>query len=340
MLHIFFIVFAKTNLGTFLCKQYILTMLTEKVQNSSKIFICERCNYNTVRESQYKRHLLTAKHKNLTNLTEKVPKGSKDILCECCNRQYKSRMGLWQHQQKCGAIVDKGDEIVHKNTPDMNVFVNILKQNEEFKELMVEQSKQIHEQQQEIQDLHKHLIHAVKHTGNTIQNQTINNTHQKFNLNFFLNEQCKDAINMSEFLENMELDMEDLTETSRLGYVGGISRILVNKLRELDTYKRPLHCTDMKRETLYIRENDEWSKEENSKEKLKEIVDKISNKNCRNIKQWTDEHPDYSIFDSPENMEYVKLTSAVLGGLGDQETRQFQEKVVKNVVKEVMINKL
>ena len=205
-----------------------------------------------------------------------------------------------------------------------------MKQNQEFKELLTEQ-------QQEIQDLHKQLIDTVKYTGNTV-NQTINNN-QKFNLNFFLNEQCKDAINMSEFIENMELDLEDLTETGRLGYVGGISRILINKLQELDIYKRPLHCTDMKRETLYIKNNDEWTKENNSKDALNGLVNKVSNRNCRNIKQWTDEHPDYQVFDSPENMDYVRLTQAVLGGLGEQECKQFKDKVIRNVIKEVMVNK-
>ena len=192
---------------------------------------------------------------------------------------------------------------------------------------------------QEIQTLHKQLIENVKYTGKTVNN-TINHNNQKFNLNFFLNEQCKDAINMSEFIENMKLDIEDLTETSRLGYVGGISRILVNKLQELDIYKRPLHCTDIKRETLYIRENDEWSKENDSKKALKGLVDKVSNKNCRNIKQWTEQHPGYEIFDSPENMDYVRLTQAVLGGLGEQECKQFKDKIIRNVIKEVMVNKL
>ena len=145
---------------------------------------------------------------------------------------------------------------------------------------------------------------------------------------------------MSEFIESMQLDMEDLTETGRLGYVGGISRILVNKLQELDIYKRPLHCTDVKRETLYIRNNDEWSKENNTKDALKGLVDKVSNKNCKNIKKWTDEHPEYQVFDSPENMDYVQLTQAILGGMGELETRQFKDKIIRSVIKEVMINKL
>ena len=138
----------------------------------------------------------------------------------------------------------------------------------------------------------------------------------------------------------MTLDLEDLTETGRLGYVDGISRILVNKLQELDIYKRPLHCTDVKRETLYIRDNDEWSKEDNSKQKMNELVNKVANKNCKNIHQWTEEHPGYEVFDSPENMEYVRLTQTVLGGLGDHECKQFRNKITRNVIKEVMVSRL
>ena len=201
-------------------------------------------------------------------------------------------------------------------------MLELIKQNQEFKELIVEQNKQLVELAQK------------PTTSNTINNN------QNFNLNFFLNEQCKDAINMSEFIENMTLDLEDLTETGRLGYVGGISRILVNKLQELDIYKRHLHCTDIKRETLYIRENDEWSKEDNSKQKMNELVNKVANKNCKNIHQWTEEHPGYEVFDSPENMEYVRLTQTVLGGLGDHECKQFRNKITRNVIKEVMVSRL
>jgi|UniRef100_A0A6C0ISW1 hypothetical protein len=301
---------------------------------NAEIFNCENCNFICSKKSNYNKHLLTAKHQKLTFVNKKMPKNAEPLVCEFCKKHYKSRVGLWKHKQRCSDnnnTVLINDVTTTKTSPDMNVFVDLLKQNQEFKELLTEQ-------QQEIHGLHRQLIDAVKHTGNNIQNQTINHN-QNFNLNFFLNEQCKDAINMSEFLENMELDIEDLTETGRLGYVGGISRILINKLREMDTYKRPLHCTDMKRETLYIRENDEWLKENNSKEKLKEIVDKVSNKNCKNIKKWTDEHSEYNVFDSPQNQEYLKVSNAALGGFGEQETKQFRDKIIRNVIKEVMVNK-
>ena len=244
-------------------------------------------------------------------------------------------MGLWQHRQKCSVNeADMCEEEQQEIPLDKTLFVELLKQNQtlitsnkEFKELIIEQ-------QQENQELQKQLLEVVK------EGKVINNTqNNKFNLNFFLNEQCKDAINMSEFMENMTLDMEDLTETGRLGFVNGISRIFVNKLRELDTYKRPLHCTDLKRETLYIRENDSWSKEENSKEKLRELVNRVANKNCKTMRLWTAENPNYTEMDSLENQEFMKLSDAVLGGFGEQESKQFRDKIIRSVIKEVFVCK-
>ena len=313
-------------------------MLTKKLLKVAHNFYCKDCDYSTSKLSSYKKHLSTAKHIKLTNLTEKVAKvapRSEKHICEFCNKEYKSRMGLWQHRQKCGASeADIGEEEQQEVPLDKTLFVELLKQNQtlitsnkEFKELIIEQ-------QQENQELQKQLLEVVK------EGKVINNTqNNKFNLNFFLNEQCKDAINMSEFMENMTLDMEDLTETGRLGFVNGISRIFVNKLRELDTYKRPLHCTDLKRETLYIRENDSWSKEENSKEKLRELVNRVANKNCKTMRLWTAENPNYTEMDSLENQEFMKLSDAVLGGFGEQESKQFRDKIIRSVIKEVFVCK-
>ena len=310
-------------------------MFTDFTPKKPLIFECIKCAFTTSNKKDYSRHLSTAKHKKFTECTHFTPKNPTAHICDICEKQYKSRMGLWKHKQKCVTnekeIMIQSQELEETilNTENPNNFdtmMELIKQNQEFKELIVEQNKQLIELAQKPTTLNNH-------------NQTIHNN-QKFNLNFFLNEQCKDAINMSDFLEGMTLDLEDLTETGRLGYVGGISRIFINKLRELDTYKRPLHCTDMKRETLYIRENDEWSKEENSKQTLNSIVNRVANKNCKTIQQWTDEHPDYIVMDSPENQEFMKLSQAILGGFGEQESKQFQDKVVKNVIKEVMVSKL
>ena len=328
-------------------------MEKNKSQKIPLFFECKKCNYNTSSKKDYNKHLLTRKH-NLEINGNKWK--SKNPTCEKCEKPFKTASGLWKHQQKCckSSIPDASTKTCAQSAEMLDIeseiskldILTILKQNQElltsnqeFKQLMIDQSKQIQEQQDENQQLQKQLIEAVKVGGSHIENQTINNN-QKFNLNFFLNEQCKDAINMSDFINNMELDIEDLTETGRLGYVGGISRILINKLQELDIYKRPLHCTDMKRETLYIKENDEWSKENNSKDKMTNLISKVANKNCRNISKWTDTHPEYQVFDSFDNMEYIRLTQAVLGGLGEQECKQFKDKIIRGVIKEVMVNKI
>lgn len=308
-----------------------------KTPKNAKIFYCEKCNFKCSKNSDWNRHIVTAKHKKEINGNDWKPKKR---TCEYCEKSFKTASGLWKHEQKCYRLHEPPEQPQEPSTKptDSTMIIELLKQNQEFKEMMLEQSKQIQETQQENQELQKQLIEAVK-VGQHIENQTNINNNQKFNLNFFLNEQCKDALNMSEFIENMELDLEDLTETGRLGYVGGISRILVNKLQELDIYKRPLHCTDLKRETLYIKDNDEWEKQVNSKEKMSKIIGQVANKNCRNIHKWEQENPGYEVFDSPENMEYINLTQAVLGGFSDQETKQFKDKIIRSVIKEVVVNK-
>ena len=314
-------------------------MLTDFTPKNAEKYYCKNCDFRCSKKSDWTRHLTTAKHKKLTNLTNFTPKNAAPNMhtCEVCSKQYKSRMGLWGHKKKCisqtkselTADTKQTKNSMLSHTNDNSAMMELLKQNQEFKELLIEQ-------QQENQELQKQLLEAVKE-GKHITNNT---QHNKFNLNFFLNEQCKDAINMSEFLENMTLDLEDLTETGRLGYVNGISRILVNKLREMDTYKRPLHCTDLKRETLYIRDNDVWEKEENSNLKLKELVDRVANKNCKTMKQWTEIHPHYSEMDTPDNQEFMKLSDTILGGFGEQESKQFRDRIIRSVIKEVVVNKI
>ena len=319
---------------------------------NAEIYSCNKCNFICSKKSNYDKHLTTAKHKSATKPQPKNAEKCR-FICEACNKEYKDRTGLWRHSKKClyqppeenlyetleiDANIDVDNDIV-PSTNNSNILLELVKQNQElmtsnqeFKELMVEQQKDNHE-------LQKQLVDSVKHSSQTITNNTINNN-QKFNLNVFLNEQCKDAMNMSDFLENMTLDIEDLTETGRLGYVNGISRILVNKLREIDTYKRPLHCTDLKRETLYIRENDEWSKEDNSKQTIKNLVDRVANKNCKTMRQWTEIHPNYTEMDTPDNQEFMKLSDAILGGFGEQESKLFRDKIIRSVIKDVTVNKM
>ena len=308
-------------------------MVVKKSPKISKTFYCKSCDYICSKQSEFNKHMVTAKHKMIVNGSKKISKISKtnNNEYECvCGKTYKYDSGYYRHKKTCRSInlpVDSNSHVKEDVDGSVNntttTMMELIRQNQEFKELIVEQNK--------------HLLELSQKPTTT--NNTINNNNQKFNLNFFLNEQCKDAINMSEFLENMTLDIEDLTETGRLGYVGGISRIFINKLREMDTYKRPLHCTDLKRETLYIRENDEWFKENDSKKKFNDIIAHVANKNCKTIKQWTEEHPNYNQVDTQENIEYVMLCQAMLGGFGEQENRQHRDRIVRNLIKEVIVNK-
>ena len=319
-------------------------MTTKKTPKNAKVFECKLCNFKCSKKCDFDRHLNTRKHKKTTDDNTKNADIVNTYKCSHCNKIYSDRVSLWRHKQKC-VLVPEEEEEEEEKPSNSNILLELVKQNQElmtsnqeFKELMIEQQK-------ENQELHKQLVENGKQVGQHITNNTNNsnntiNNNQKFNLNFFLNEQCKDAMNMSDFLDNMTLDIEDLTETGRLGFVNGISRILVNKLRELDTYKRPLHCTDLKRETLYIRENDVWEKEDNSKQKIKDLVDRVANKNCKTMQQWTEIHPDYTEMDTPENQEFMKLSDAVLGGFGEQESKQFRDKVIRSVIKEVTVNKM
>jgi hypothetical protein len=310
-------------------------MVIKNVPKSSNNFVCEMCDYYTSRSSQYKRHLMTAKHIMVTNGNKK---SSKAITCEC-GKQYKHLSGLSRHKKNCIIETEQvlpNNELIcnESNTIDTVVVIELLKQNQEFKDLMVEQSKQIIEQQQQ----NNILLEAVKcgKIGNTINNTTNNN---KFN--FFLNETCKDAITMSDFINSIEVTMEDFIETGNIGFVNGISKVMVDRIKVMDLHTRPLHCTDLKRETLYIKNDDKWEKEDSDKTLLRKAVKNIANKNYNQLNKWyNNSKPGVEILGSEDCENYFKYYKAALGGCGKEEDKKFEEKIIKNVLKEVLIDKV
>ena len=178
-------------------------------------------------------------------------------------------------------------------------------------------------------------ISQTPHITNNIQNNVQNN----FNLNMFLNEQCKDAINITDFIDSLQLEVSDLEATGKLGYVLGISRIFINKLKELDIHERPLHCTDIKRETVYIKEKDVWEKETKEKNTLKQVVKKIARKNLQQLPVWQEQHPEFKKLDTPENSEFMKISLSALGSYSTEDEEKDIDKIMKNVLKEVVIEK-
>ena len=320
-------------------------MTTKKSPKIPKKYECIKCNYKTSSKKDYDKHLLTRKHQNTTNYNKIVPK----CVCDICDKELADRASLWRHKKKCKEVLqnelrEPESEPVKQELPDVSkmitpeIIMTLLTQNQElmmsnkeFKELIVEQ-------QQENQKLQSQLIEAVKE-GKTINNNCNNtNSNNKFNLNFFLNEQCKNAMNIADFVNNMVLTVDDLKKTGELGYVEGITKIFTDKLKAIDTYDRPMHCTDLKRETLYIKENNGWDKD-TDKEKMKIAIECVANKNLNNLGTWKEENPGHEVMDSKEDKEFVQIMMNSLGGTGTADREKNKQKIIKNVLKEVMVEK-
>jgi hypothetical protein len=222
-----------------------------------------------------------------------------------------------------------------------SMLINILKDNQEFKSLLIEQHKIQLEQQKENRELQNKLLELAKNQNQTVTNTNTNcnNNNNQFNLNFFLNETCKDAINMVEFVNTIQLHLEDLEETARVGYVEGVSRIFVKALNDMEVNKRPIHCTDIKRETVYVKNNDNWEKDNPEKKNLKNAVDYIANKNMQQINDWKEENPNWQDVKSEESQVLNKLYMTTMGGGTDEEDKKYMNKIIKNILHEVVVEK-
>jgi hypothetical protein len=325
----------------------------EKKAKNSTIFVCNNCNFKTVRKSNYITHLTTPKHQRITINNDTM--SLENHQCHC-GKTFKYKSGLCKHKHKCeiaisntvaemnnNEMLDEKHSLLQSYSMDTTIVIELLKQNQEFKDLMIEQSKQLMEQQQQLmeqqQQNHK-LLEAVKDgkLGNTIIHNTNNN---KFNLNFFLNETCKDAITMSDFINSIKVTMEDFIQTGNIGFVDGISKVMVERIKVMDLHTRPMHCTDLKRETLYIKNDDKWEKEDSEKTLLRKAVKNIANKNYNQLHKWyNNSKPQVEIIGSEDCENYFKYYKAALGGYDKEEDKKFEEKIIKNVLKEVLLDKM
>lgn len=313
-----------------------------------KKFECELCRYSTNSAKDYAKHQQTKKHKTAVSNPEKalqIQENTNVFPCCFCEKPFRNRVTLWRHKPKCDK--NKGTETVNELKPESQKVTNeiitneivmeILKQNKEMHNSMMEQQKVFIEQNNKLIEL------TTKQNTTLIQNNTTNNTtttnNNSFNLNLFLNEQCKDAISITDFVESLNLDSSDIKATGQLGYVLGISRIFINKLKEMDVYERPLHCTDYKRETVYIKNEDTWEKDNQEKSKLRHIVSRIARKNLEQLPAWQNENPDYVTLDTPENNEFMKISLSSLGGYSNDEENKHVDKIMRNVLKEVVVSK-
>jgi hypothetical protein len=296
---------------------------TNLVPKSSKKYTCELCDYVTSRPSQYKRHISTEKHKkheNETNETILVPKSSEKYVCHCGVTLH-SRTTLWRHKNKCVECltIDKTilkDDLVHLLVTQNNELMQLLKNG---------------------------LINNTTNNNNTnttnSHNITNNIDNKTFNLNFFLNETCKNAMNISEFVSSIKVSLEDLENTGKQGYIQGISNIVLKNLNELEQSFRPIHCSDSKREVFYIKENNEWQKEYEEKPLLTKAIKVIANENIKQIQHWRNKYPDCTDYDSKKNNMYLKIVSNSMNGCTEEEGTKNIHRIISNIAKEVTIDK-
>ena len=294
-------------------------MTDKKMQKNAIMFECKICDFNSCNKYNYIKHLSTLKHKNLQNTDNKMQKLQESYYC-ICGKSYKHRQSLYTHQSKC-MFKDKESIIELKDDNK-----ELKEDNKELKNMIKELIKENTKQQTQISEL------IPKLGINTIHNNTTNNNTQnnKFNINVFLNEQCKDAINLSDFIKSLHVTLEQLDFTKQHGLTQGLSKSIIDNINKLSIYERPMHCTDTKRETLYIKDDDNWSKE-GSKEKLKNVIKKTSSKNFNALMDWKNLNPDY--MNNEDKTDYFTKTISTIG----KSTTTIDDKIIKSLCKETYV---
>jgi len=294
-------------------------MMTQKMPENAEKFICENCDFKCCKKSNYDKHILTLKHKNNDNGLQKNAEKMLGKKYKCnCGKEYVHRQGLYAHKKICIIQGEQNDNIIE-------LFI---KETSDFKSLMFEMMKNN-------TNLQSQMLELCKNSNHTTHN---NNSHNKtFNMQFFLNEQCKDAMNIADFIDSFQLQFSDLERVGELGYVDGISDIIIKKLNEMDIYKRPIHCSDTKRDIMYVRAENVWEKETNGHDRLRMMIRQVTHKNIKLIPLWAETHPQAKDHQHPLNDNYLSMVSQAMGGRTNLE--ESENKIIRKIAKTVYIDK-
>jgi len=299
----------------------------KNIPKNPQRFSCEICHYATSNKKDWNKHTDTIKHQNLTNPNYN---SLKEYKCSC-GKIYKHLSTLCAHKKKC-INPSLNENIVLQDSSNNNIIQLLIKENSDFKNIILDLVKSNTDLQKQMIDVCKNI--QPSSITNTNSNNTTNNNNKTFNLNFFLNEQCKDAMNIKDFVQSIQIEMSDLERIGKEGYVEGFSRIILEKLKEMNIYKRPLHCSDAKRETMYIKENDVWNKDESpNNEKMIEFIKAVEQKNYSSLLAYADAYPDVYKQESKRNVPYLHMA------LQSNGTAEKINKVIKRIIKEVVIDK-
>ena len=293
-----------------------LKKLTKKLPR----FFCENCDFKCYMKCDWDKHTMRAKHVKNTNGTNFYIKNlKKTYICENCNNEYKSSSGLWKHKIQCkNPIINLQKDEIQITT---DLVIKLIEQNKELQQTLIEQNKT--------------MMGLAEKAGNNINF----NNNKTFNLNVFLNETCKDAINLTDFVNQIQVSIKDLEETGTLGYAEGISKVFIKNLNDIDYNMRPIHCSDSKRETLYIKENNEWNKDTDDKVNLTKAIKQVANKNIKQISEWQKLNPEYNNPDSKQNDKYMKIILNSMSGSTKEESDKNYEKIAKNIARNTIIDK-
>jgi hypothetical protein len=293
-------------------------MTTIFTQKNSKYFECNFCNFKCCNKNDYSRHILTRKHKILSNTIEKDAKNSTIFKCDC-GKEYKHHSSLWNHKKKCSEK-EETNIIQNENTITPELVIEIIKQNQEL--------------QKQNNELQKQMLEVIKNGTNN----TVNSHNKSFNLNFFLNETCKNAMNIMDFVDSIKIQLSDVESIGELGYVNGMSKLIIKHLNALEENMRPVHCSDPKRESLYVKDANVWEKEDPENKKIKKAIKYISHKNICALPEWKAKYPDCIYSDSKKSDQYNHIVVEAMGGSGDNDAEK-ADKIVKKIAKVVTIDK-
>jgi hypothetical protein len=297
--------------------------VTKNEEKNPQKYSCKKCDYKCSKKYNMIRHLACYKHEVTLgdNLVTKMSKNEQTLhFCNKCNKKYSSRNGLWKHKKICNNThVEITNEIKNNEPTDKELIMMLIKENSELKSMMIK------------------VLENGTNSHNTNSHNT-NSNNKTFNLQVFLNETCKDAMNISEFIENISLQLSDLENMGKLGYVDGVSNIIIKNLNALEVEKRPMHCTDKKREIVYVKEDDEWQKEENDKKRIKQVISGVVSKNLQLLAEYEDKYPECMNPESKKSDEYNKIIMETIGG-GTDVIERNKEKVIRKIAKEITIDK-
>ena len=327
-------------------------MIAENLQKYPKKFVCELCDYKCSKPSEIKKHNATRKHENRTKLNileQENIQNSPLHICRTCGKEYQARNSLWYHEKICTVLDDtptenmivlqyeEANQQVDQVSVLTSLVMEVMKSNLELHKQSVEAQRQNAEAQRQNAEAQKQFLDVCKNIQPSLNNNCHNTNTNTFNMQVFLNEECKDAINLSDFVNSFEVQMEDLESVGILGYTTGISNMIIKELKLLDVYKRPIHCSDARREIFYVKENNVWERETPDNSTVKKAIRGVTRKNIGKLIDWREKHPDYMDSDSINNDIYIQLMLETCGGRGD--TAANENKIFKNIIKEVLIKK-